>query len=201
MRHYLLAAAIILTGCASQPPPPVQIVKVVEPPKKQIVVSPDPLAGLTPDVRQAIDSHRTPTLHDGIAILFPYSPNQEWTIYCTPLRATEIRLNPDEYTDRDNVVLGDSVRWAIKIGAQAVMVEPLGTPADPHMTTNLVIHTNRRSYHMNLRLSSHYMEAVQWYYADDVRQQQAARELAQREAAAQAADPPAASTSTQEVAR
>jgi type IV secretory pathway VirB9-like protein len=193
MRHYLLAMAIVLAGCASKQPPPMQIVKVVEPPKKQIIVPPDPMAELTPDVRQAIETHRTPTLKSGITTLFAYSPDVDWTVYCQPLRATEIRLNPDEYTDKDSVVIGDSVRWAIKIGTQAVMVEPLGTAADPNMTTNLVIHTNHRSYHLNLRLRTHYMAAVQWYYPNDVREQQAARQLAQREAAAQAADPPASS--------
>jgi type IV secretory pathway VirB9-like protein len=193
MRHYLLAIMILLASCASKEPPPMQIVKVVEAPKKEIVIPPDPMDGLSPKVRQAIETHHTPTLRDGITVLFAYNPNQEWTVYCQPLRATEIRLNPDEYTDKDNVVLGDSVRWAIKIGTQAVMIEPLGTAADPDMTTNLVLHTNKRSYHMNLRLSSRHMEAVEWYYPDDVREQQAARLLAQQEAAAQAIDPPPSS--------
>jgi hypothetical protein len=142
-----LAAVMVLAGCAAAPPP--QIVKVIEPaPKPAIVIPPDPLADLTPEVRQAIEAHQTPTLKSGITTLYAYDPNVEWTIYCQPLRATEIRLNPDEYTDKDSVVLGDSVRWAIKIGPQAVMVEPLGTTADPNMVSNLVIHTNHRSYHL-----------------------------------------------------
>jgi type IV secretory pathway VirB9-like protein len=194
MRYYLLATAIVLAGCATAPPSPPQIVKVIEPAsKKPIAIPPDPLADLTPDVRQAIEAHQRPTLKSGITTLFAYSPDVEWTVYCQPLHATEIRLNQDEYTDKDSVVLGDSVRWAIKIGTQAVMVEPLGTSADPQMKTNLIIHSNRRSYHLSLRLRSRYMEAVQWFYPDDVRQLQAARQLAQREAAAQAADPPASS--------
>jgi type IV secretion system protein TrbG len=189
-QHCLLAAAIVLAACASQPPPPVQIITKVEPPKKPvIVVPPDPMDGLSPDVRAAIQNHQAPTLPDGIATLFPYTPNQQWTIYCSPLSATEIRLNPDESTDKDSVVLGDSVRWAIKIGTQAVMVEPLGTSADPHMTTNLIIHTNKRSYHLTLRLRPKPMAAIAWYYPDDVRHQQAARQKAQREAAKQEVDP------------
>jgi type IV secretory pathway VirB9-like protein len=193
MRCYpLVAIAVLLASCASQPPAPPPIVKVVAPPPK-VIIPPDPMADLSPDVRQAIETHQTPTLHDGITVLFPYDPNQQWTVYCQPLRATEIRLSPDESTDKDSVVLGDSVRWAIKIGRQAVMVEPLGTASDPNMTTNLVIDSNRRSYHLILKLRSRYMPAVQWYYPDDVRQQQAARQLAQHDAAAQAAqaaDPP-----------
>ncbi|MBV8056331.1 MAG: TrbG/VirB9 family P-type conjugative transfer protein [Deltaproteobacteria bacterium] len=197
MRYSILAAAIILAGCASQPPPP--IVKV-EPPPKKIVIPPDPFADLSPDVVTAIKNNQTPTLHDGITVLFPYSSNQAWTVYCQPLRATEIRLSPDEWTDKDSVILGDSVRWAIKVSGQAVMVEPLGTSADPNMTSNLIIHTNKRSYHLMLKLRSRFMAAVQWYYPVEVREQQAARQQAQREATAQAAEAPAPQPQQQEVA-
>jgi type IV secretion system protein TrbG len=188
MRCYLLTAAILLAGCASTQPPPVQIVKV-EQPKPRILVPPDPYQGLNPDVVAAIKSNQMPTIESGITTIFPYSPDVEWTVYCQPLRATEIRLNPDEYTDKDSVVLGDSVRWAIKIGRQAVMVEPLGTLADPNMRTNLVIHTNRRSYHLSLRLRSRsYTQAIEWYYPDDVRELQAARQAALKQLAAQQND-------------
>jgi type IV secretory pathway VirB9-like protein len=190
MRHYLLATVIILAGCAAQPPPP-QIVKVIEPaPKPAIIIPPDPMAYLSPDIQAAIKGHQTPTLQDGIATIYPYSPNTQWTIYCAPLSATEIRLNPDEHTDKDSVVLGDSLRWAIKVSRQAVMVEPLGTTADPHMLTNLIIATNRRSYHFIVKLRAKPMAAISFYYSDDVRQLEAARQLAQQEAAKQAADPP-----------
>lgn len=196
MRRYLLVATIILAGCASQPPPP-QIIKVVEPaPKPAIVVPPDPMADLSPNVQAAIKSHQTPTLKDGILTIYPYSPNQSQTIYCTALSATEIRLNPDEHTDKDSVVLGDSLRWAIKVSKQAVMVEPLGTTADPHMETNLIIATNRRSYHFIVKLRSKPMAAVAFYYPDDVRQLETARQLAQQEAAKQAVDTPPTSTLT-----
>jgi type IV secretory pathway VirB9-like protein len=145
----------------------------------------------------AIKNKQTPTLHDGIAVLFPYSANQQWTLYCQPLRATEIRLNPDEFTDKDSVVLGDSVRWTIKVGDQAVMVEPLGTSADPNMTSNLIIHTNKRSYHLMLKLRSQPMPAIAWYYPAQVRQSDAARQLAQRQAAAEEASDSAPTAATQ----
>jgi len=201
MKYSLLIPALFLVGCASQPPAPPPIV-VAAPAKKEITIPPDPFDGLSPDVRAAIESKQTPTLHDGIAVLFPYSANSDWTIYCQPLRATEIRLNADESTDKDNVVIGDSVRWTMKIGTQAVMVEPLGTSADANMTTNLIIHTDKRSYHLMLRLRSKFMPAVQWYYPETVRRLQAARQLAQREAA-QASDPPRDNnnTNTQEASQ
>jgi type IV secretion system protein TrbG len=193
MRRQLLAAAIVLSGCATQPPP-VPIVQVAPPPKQQIVIPPNPMADLTPAVQAAIRDHQTPTLHDGIATIYAYSPNQSWNLYCAPLRATEIRLNPDETTDKDSVILGDSLRWAIKVSRQAVMVEALGTSADPNMVTNLIVATDRRSYHFTLRLRSKPMAAVAFYYPDDVRQLQAARQVAQAQAAKEAADPSAPAT-------
>ena len=184
--------ALHLNGCGTQPPPP-PVIKVAPPPKPQVYVPPDPYAGLAPDVRAAIQSNQTPTLQNGITTIFPYSPDMQWTVDCTPLRATELRLSPTEYTDKDSVVLGDSVRWAVRIALHSVMIEPLGTSADPHMTTNLIISTNERSYHLMLRLRSHYMGSVAWYYPDDVRTAEAQREAALKLAAAQnaqAADPP-----------
>jgi type IV secretory pathway VirB9-like protein len=188
MRYTALVLALVLVGCASQPPPAAPPIAYTPPPK--IVVPPDPYADHSPDVVAAIKNNQTPTLQDGIAVLFPYSANQQWTLYCQPLRATEIRLNPDEWTDKDSVVLGDSVRWTIKVGEQAVMVEPLGTSADPNMTSNLIIHTNKRSYHLMLKLGGRPMPAIAWYYPTQVRQADTARQLAQRQAAAEESPAP-----------
>ena len=198
MRRQLLAATLVLWGCATQPRPPVPIVEVAPPPKKEIIIPPDPMANLSPDVQAAIQNHQTPTLHDGIATIYPYSPNQSWTVYCAPLSATEIRLNPDETTDKDGVVLGDSLRWQIRVSRQAVMVEPLGTSADPRMQTNLIIATNRRSYHFVLHLRAKPMTAISFYYPTDVQQLEAARQVTQQEAAKQAADPPSPTQETKE---
>src|SRR5215471_17136704 len=175
------AAALCVNGCAAQPPPPPSIIKV-QTPKPQIVIPTDPLDGLAPEVRTAIESNRTPTLHSGITTLYAYNPDVQWTIDCAPLRATELRLAPSEYTDKDSVVLGDSIRWAVRIGQHSVMVEPLGTSADPNMVTNLVISTNQRSYHLVLRLRRQYTPAIAWYYPDDVAAA-SARQTALREAA------------------
>jgi type IV secretory pathway VirB9-like protein len=191
------AAALWLSSCAAKTPPPPPIITVAPPPKKEVYVPPDPYEGLPPDVRAAIQSDQTPTLKDGITTILPYSPNAKWNVDCAPLRATELRLAPSEYTDKDSVVLGDSVRWAVKIGQHSVMVEPLGTSADPSMTTNLVIGTNLHTYHLMLRLRRHYMDAVAFYYPDDVRAAEAQRQAALKLAIAQnaqATDPPPATT-------
>jgi len=171
------AVAFCQNGCATKAPPP-PVIKIAPPPNKEVYIPPDPYAGLPPDVRAAIESNQTPTLRNGITTIFPYSPDTAWIIDCAPLRATELRLGPGEYTDKDGVVLGDSVRWTVRVGLHSVMVEPLGTSADPKMTTNLIISTNQHSYHLILRLRSRYMNAVAWYYPDEVRAAEAGREAA-----------------------
>jgi type IV secretory pathway VirB9-like protein len=63
------------------------------------------------------------------------------------------------------------------------------------MVTNLIIATNRRSYHFLLQLRPKKpMTAITFYYPDDIRQLETARQLAKAEAATQAADPSAPAT-------
>jgi type IV secretory pathway VirB9-like protein len=184
------AVVLCLNGCATKASPP-PVIKVAPPPNQEVYVPPDPYAGLPPDVRAAIESNQTPILRNGITTIFPYSPDAAWIIDCAQLRATELRLGPGEYTDKDSVVLGDSVRWAVRVGLHSVMVEPLGTSADLRMTTNLIISTNQHSYHLMLRLRSRYMNSVAWYYPDEVRASEAQREAALKLAATlNTADPP-----------
>ena len=182
MRSSLLAAAF-LAGCAVQPstPAPPQIpASLTAAPAKHTEVPPDPFIGLAPDVRQAIEANQRPTLHHGITTVFAYSPDLQWTVYCQPLRVTEIQLSQDEHAKKNGVDIGDSARWGVEIGDQTVMVKPLADASNKNMTTNLVIHTDHRSYHLLLRLSTRFMPAIAWYYPDDVTIAQAARQTAQK---------------------
>lgn len=176
---YPLIAAALLAGCAVQPPipasqPQIPMTITAQPPK-HVDVPPDPLATLPPAVRQAIEGNKPRTLHNGITTLFPYSPDSQWTIYCQSLRVTEIRLNSDEHASKKGVDIGDSARWGIEVGEQSVMVKPLADSTDKNMTTNLVIHTDHRSYHLLLRLRASFMPAIAWYYPDEVKAAQAER--------------------------
>lgn len=186
-RLYLFAMLPLMAACATTPPPqpPVVIVKHDLAPMPKPVEPPDPYASLRSDVAAAIRNHTNTIIHDGITTIWPYSPDQQWTVNCQPLRATEIRLADDEQTDKNNVMIGDWTRWQVRVGNGTVLVEPLGDdtsttipgpqpqfiPADPNMNTNLVIHTTKRSYHLVLRIQKRaVMPAVAWYYPDDIRQ-------------------------------
>jgi P-type conjugative transfer protein TrbG len=192
--RYSLLAAALLAGCAVQPStalPPQIPTSLTSAPPKHIEVPPDPLNALAPDVRQAVEANQRPTLHHGITTVFAYSPDMQWTVYCQPLRVTEIQLSPDEHAKKNGVDIGDSARWGVEIGDQTVMVKPLADASDKNMTTNLVIHTDHRSYHLLLRLSTRFMPAIAWYYPDDVKTAQAARQVALKALAAEQLDQPA----------
>jgi hypothetical protein len=115
---------------------------------------------------------------------------------------TQIRLRDDETTDKDNVKVGDKDRWGTIVGDHTVLIFPLGSttsitvpgaqvaiPADPHMVTNLAIHTTLHLPNGELTAGNDYMfdpvkelkasksftEKVEFYYPDWVRQQDAAR--------------------------
>lgn len=96
-------------------------------------------------------------------------------IYTSPGQVTDIALQEgEELVGPGPVAAGDTVRWIIgdtlsgEGGARRVHI--LVKPTRPDIMTNLVINTNRRTYHIELRATpSTYMAAVSWNYpADDL---------------------------------
>lgn len=70
------------------------------------------------------------------------------------------------------VAAGDTVRWIIgdtESGTNAgKQVHILVKPTRPELMTNLVINTDRRTYHMELRSTEKsYMASVSWQYPQD----------------------------------
>ena len=191
-----IAVAYLISGCAAQPPPPPVVVQAAPKPTPAPIPA-DPYATLPTDVAAAIKHNQTPTLHHGITLVQPYSPDLQYPLNCQPLHVTQIRLRDDETTDKDNVKVGDKDRWGTIIGDHTVLIFPLGTntsitvpgaqvtiPADPHMQTNLVIHTTMgNDYVFNpVKIGKPFTEKVEFYYPDYVRAQDAARKQAMQEA-------------------
>ena len=183
-----VVTALIGAGCAAQPPKPTPApyvpAAILNAPPKHIDVPPDPLTALPADVREAILSGQPRTLHEGITTTFAYDPHAQPVINCQVLRVTEIDLNRDEAIASDGIGAGDTERWAIQPLSNRVLVKPKETG----IATDLIIVTNRRSYHFSLRTRAPYMPQVAFYYPDDVRRAEAARESALREAARQGTD-------------
>jgi type IV secretion system protein VirB9 len=184
------AAAILLAGCASMQPQaqPNTVIpaSLTNPQTKHIDVPADPLATLPPKVRDAILSGEPKVLHEGFTTLFPYDPHSQPTVFCQPLRVTEIVLAPGETIKDDSLASGDTARWDIKATENRVLVKP----KEPGIATDLIAVTDKRSYHFTLKTHVPYMPQVAFYYPEDVRLAEAERRTALQEAARQAADPP-----------
>jgi type IV secretion system protein VirB9 len=105
--------------------------------------------------------------------VYPFSDGALYQLYAAPGEVTDIALEPGEQlTGAGPVAAGDTVRWIIgdtESGAGAgrrvhILVKP--TRAD--IATNLVINTDRRTYHLELRADpATYMASVSWSYPAD----------------------------------
>lgn len=101
---------------------------------------------------------------------FDYVETGVYPVIATPGRITDIVLQPGEVlVEAGAIAAGDTARWVIGdtssgLGAQRrvhVLVKP--TAAD--LATNLVINTDRRTYHLELRASAKTWQAeVSWAY-------------------------------------
>jgi len=105
--------------------------------------------------------------------VFPYSEGALYQVYAAPGEITDIALEPGEQlVGTGPVAAGDTVRWIIgdtESGSGATKrIHILVKPTRSRLTTNLVINTDRRTYHMELRSTeSTYMASVSWTYPGD----------------------------------
>ena len=165
---------------------PVGPVKVVELPK------PLPLPGqlkavdggrakpepADPKVRiaQANEAARMQPVRNGFinaVQVYPFSAGALYQVYAAPGQVTDIALQPGEQlVGSGPVAAGDTVRWIVgdtESGAgDRRQVHILVKPTRPDLQTNLVINTNLRTYHMELRSTEKtYMASVSWQYPHD----------------------------------
>lgn len=138
---------------------------ITNPGPKPIDAGPDPIAALPAEIRIAYAQPRPRVVHDGIATIYPYDPHAQPSINCMMLRVTEIVLAPGETVKPDDIGIGDSERWAIKVSANRVLVKPKLAG----IATDLIIVTNLRPYHFALRTHSPYQPQVSFYYPDQIR--------------------------------
>ena len=120
--------------------------------------------------------------------VYPYSEGALYQVYAAPGEITDIALQPGEkLIGSGPVAAGDTVRWIIgETGSgtgAAARVHILVKPTRPDLDTNLVINTDRRTYHVELHSDQKtYMASVSWAYPEDqliaLRGRNAAAELA-----------------------
>lgn len=104
---------------------------------------------------------------------YPWADGALYQVYAAPGQVTDIALQEGEQlVGPGPVAAGDTVRWIIGdtvsgSGANA-RVHILIKPTRSDITTNLVINTDRRTYHLELRATpSAWMASVSWTYPQD----------------------------------
>ena len=183
------------------PPKPVQIVELPKPLPLPGQLKPLPGAKTAPvdpadphvRVEQANGAARVQPTRAGYINamqVYPFSDGALYQVYAAPGQITDIALAPGEQlVGSGPVAAGDTVRWVIgdtESGTGSTKrMHILVKPTRPDLLTNLVINTDRRTYHLELRSTERtYMASVSWAYAQD---QLVA--LRRRNAAADAATP------------
>lgn len=167
----------------TEPPKPVQVVEIPKllPLPGQLKPLPGPRAAPEPrDPRQRVDlanaaARIQPTRRGYLNAVqvYPFADGALYQVYASPGQVTDIALQEGEQlVGSGPVAAGDTVRWIIgdtESGtAAAKKVHILVKPTRPELITNLVINTDRRTYHLELRSTERtYMASVSWIYAQD----------------------------------
>lgn len=182
----------------AEPPASVQVVELPKPlplpgqlkpvePSRRTPEPTDPTAR----VNRANAAARVQPVRDGFinaVQVYPFSSGALYQVYTAPGQITDIALQPGEQlVGTGPVAAGDTVRWIIgdtESGTGATrQIHILVKPTRADLTTNIVINTDRRTYHMELRsTASTYMASVSWQYPQDqliaLRRQNAAAQAA-----------------------
>jgi len=166
-----------------EPPKPVQVVELPKLLPLPGQLKPLPAARSAPeprDPRQRVDlanaAARIQPSRSGYlnaVQVYPFADGALYQVYGAPGQVTDIALQEGEQlVGSGPVAAGDTVRWIIgdtESGtAAAKKVHILVKPTRPDVITNLVINTDRRTYHMELRSTERtYMASVSWIYPQD----------------------------------
>jgi len=165
------------------PPAPVTVVELPKPlplpgqmkPVERSRRAPEP-ADPAARVNQANAAARVQPVRDGFINsmqVYPFTQGALYQVYTAVGQITDIALQPGEQlVGSGPVAAGDTVRWIIGdtlSGSGATQqVHILVKPTRPELMTNLIINTNLRTYHMELRSTEHtYMASVSWQYPQD----------------------------------
>jgi type IV secretion system protein VirB9 len=160
------------------PPKPVEIVELPQPLPLPGQLKPIPSATTAPPeaanpltrVDQANRAARVQPTRAGYinaVQVYPFSDGALYQLYAAPGEITDIGLEPGErLVGTGPVAAGDTVRWII-----GDTVSGSGATTRVHildLVTNLIINTDRRTYHLEMRSSDEtYMASVSWAYPQD----------------------------------
>ena len=169
----------------ADPPAPVQVVAIPEPlplpgqlkPLASTLrpTAPEPASPVARVTAANAAARVQPTRYGYLNAvqLYPFSAGALYQVYASPGEVTDIVLQEGEaLVGSGPVAAGDTARWIIgdtTSGADATRrVHILVKPTRPDLATNMVINTDRRTYHLELRATaSAWMASVSWRYPED----------------------------------
>ncbi|MBD3772339.1 MAG: P-type conjugative transfer protein TrbG [Rhodobacteraceae bacterium] len=173
----------VLATPAPEPQRAVQVVAIPEP--LPLPGQLKPVVDITPPPEAADPRRRVSTANAAARVQpsrdgylnaiqqYPWADGALYQVYAAPGQVTDIALQEGEQlVGSGPVAAGDTVRWIIGdtvsgSGANA-RVHILIKPTRPDISTNLVINTDRRTYHLELRATpSAWMASVSWTYPQD----------------------------------
>jgi P-type conjugative transfer protein TrbG len=105
--------------------------------------------------------------------VYPFSDGALYQVYAAPGEITDIALEPGEQlVGSGPVAAGDTVRWIVGDTESGSGLEKrihiLIKPTRPDLISNLVVNTDRRTYHLELRSDEKtYMASLSWTYSQD----------------------------------
>lgn len=102
--------------------------------------------------------------------VYPYTEGALYRLYASPGQVSDIALQPGE--ELVSVSAGDTVRWVVgdtmSGSGNTARAHVLVKPISSGIRTNLMIATNRRTYHLELEsVEGGYMAALSWRYPAD----------------------------------
>ncbi len=133
---------------------------------------------------KATQEPATPAFVNAVQV-YPYGDGVLYRLFAAPERITDIALQPGEAIV--SVAAGDTARWTVGDTTSGAgenrRVHILVKPFAAGLSTNLVITTDRRAYHLQLdSTAATAMAALSWTYPQDeliaIRRQQASAEAA-----------------------
>lgn len=166
------------------PPKPVQIVQIPQPLPLPGQLKPLPAhkgtrsEPVNPRVRVAAANSAArvePTRAGYLNAIqvYPFSDGALYQVYAAPNEVTDIALEEGEQLEGSGpIAAGDTVRWIIgntESGTGASKrVHILIKPTRPDLMTNLIVNTDKRTYHLELHsVANTYMASVSWVYSGD----------------------------------
>jgi type IV secretion system protein VirB9 len=166
------------------PPKPVQVVELPKPLPLPGQLKPRPKGRTAPPepadprmrVEQANGAARVQPTRAGYinaVQVYPFSDSALYQVYAAPGEVTDIALEAGErLVGSGPVAAGDTVRWVVGDTESGTgptkRVHILVKPTRPDLVTNLIINTDRRTYHLELRSAEKtYMASVSWAYPQD----------------------------------